>query len=178
MKKLNRTPATLPLPNPEEMLHNLTWVENLDDSVVEIVVSKSKLVHYERGDIIYQEGEELSSMYIIVSGLVKVRASLYTSLTLPFHTLTFTLHLPTSPHPPCSHSSSPTPSPSPSTFQLHLTLLSHTPLHPHPHLHPPPSNFTSPSSLTLPFTHSLILYLSPFSLSFTLHPPCCSSSGV
>jgi sodium/hydrogen exchanger 10/11 len=79
MKKLNRTPATLPLPNPEEMLHNLTWVENLDDSVVEIVVSKSKLVHYERGDIIYQEGEELSGMYIIVSGLVKVFESVKVS---------------------------------------------------------------------------------------------------
>ena len=72
MKKLNRTPATLPLPNPEEMLQNLPWLDGLNDQTIETVISKSQLVHYERGDVIYEEEEELTAIYIIVSGLVKV----------------------------------------------------------------------------------------------------------
>lgn len=79
MKRLNSTPASLPLPNPEEILRNLTWLDGLESEVVDDIVSCASLVHFECGDSIHQQDEMLEGIYIIVSGLVKVSVSLYTA---------------------------------------------------------------------------------------------------
>ena len=74
MKRLNSTPASLPLPNPEEILRNLTWLDELDSEVVDDIVQCASLVQFERGDSIHKQDEMLEGIYIIVSGLVKVLA--------------------------------------------------------------------------------------------------------
>ena len=80
MKRLNSTPASLPLPNPEEILRNLTWLDGLESEVVDDIVSCASLVHFECGDSIHRQDEMLEGIYIIVSGLVKVSVSRYCRL--------------------------------------------------------------------------------------------------
>ena len=72
MKRLNRTPATLPLPNPEEILRNLPWLDGLENEIIDGVVQCATLIQFEHGDSIQKRGEDATAIYIIVSGLVKV----------------------------------------------------------------------------------------------------------
>ena len=71
MKRLNSTPASLPLPDPEEILRNLAWLDGLDSGVIDHVVQCASLVQFECGDTIYKEDELMECIYVIVSGLVK-----------------------------------------------------------------------------------------------------------
>lgn len=72
MKRLNSTPASLPLPKPEEILRSLTWLDGLGSEVIDDIVQCASLVQFECGDFIHKEDEALEGIYIIVSGLVKV----------------------------------------------------------------------------------------------------------
>ena len=72
MKRLNSTPATLPLPNPEEILRNLAWLDGLDSDVIDHIVQCASLVQFECGDSIHRDDEMMECIYVIVSGLVKV----------------------------------------------------------------------------------------------------------
>jgi tetratricopeptide (TPR) repeat protein len=58
---------TFPIPVPKSPLF-----ENLSEAEREAVVSKMSLEHFQEGDIVISEGESGSSLYVVVSGEVKV----------------------------------------------------------------------------------------------------------
>ena len=73
MKRLERTPSSLPLPNPNAILCNLSWLSGLGPEVLDTIHSYAKLMQFEHGDVMIQQGDSARGIYIIVSGLVKVR---------------------------------------------------------------------------------------------------------
>lgn len=88
MKRLERTPASLPPPDPNVILCNLPWLSHLDQEALNTVQTHALLMQFEHGDIIIQQGEEATGIYIIVSGLVKVSHMIPVSYhTLPIHTV-------------------------------------------------------------------------------------------
>ena len=72
MKHLERTPASLPLPDPHVILCGLPWLSGLDDEILSTIQVNANLVQFEHEDVIIQSGEDSKGIYIIVSGLVKV----------------------------------------------------------------------------------------------------------
>ena len=72
MKRLARTPASLPPPDPKVILCSLPWLSGLEGEVLDAIMSYAQLVQFEHGDLIISQGEEAKGIYIIVSGLVKV----------------------------------------------------------------------------------------------------------
>lgn len=76
MKHLERTPASLPLPDPNVILCGLPWLSGLDTQILTTIQVNASLVHFESDDFIIQNGEDSKGIYIIVSGLVKVRGGL------------------------------------------------------------------------------------------------------
>ena len=73
MKRLERTPASLPPPDPNAILRNLPWLNGLEEEIHAAIHSQAVLMLYEQGDVIIQQGDDAHGIYIIVSGLVKVR---------------------------------------------------------------------------------------------------------
>ena len=71
MKHLERTPASLPLPDPNVILCNLPWLSGLDDKILSVIQMHAALAQFEHEDFIIKNGEESAGIYIIVSGLVK-----------------------------------------------------------------------------------------------------------
>ena len=80
MKHLERTPASLPLPDPNVILCGLPWLSGLDDEILSTIQVNANLVQFEHEDIIIQSYEDSKGIYIIVSGLVKVRGWSYVLL--------------------------------------------------------------------------------------------------
>ncbi len=72
MKRLERTPASLPLPDPNVILLGVSWLSGLDPDAVSSVQSCAQLEYFMHKEIIVQCGERPKGLYIIVSGLVKV----------------------------------------------------------------------------------------------------------
>ena len=72
MKHLERTPASLPLPDPNVILCSLPWLSGLDSRILAEIQVHANLVPFEHEDVIIQKGEGSNGIYIIVSGLVKV----------------------------------------------------------------------------------------------------------
>ena len=72
MKRLERTPATLPMPDPNVILLSVPWLSGLDPQAIATIQSCAKLEHFEHKEVIIQCGEKPRGVYIIVSGLVKV----------------------------------------------------------------------------------------------------------
>ena len=75
MKHLERTPASLPLPDPNVILCNLPWLSGLDGKILSMIQAHASLVQFEHEDFIIRNGEETKGIYIIVSGLVKVQTA-------------------------------------------------------------------------------------------------------
>ena len=73
MKHLERTPASLPLPDPNVILCNLPWLSGLDSKILSMIQVYANLVQFEHEDYIIKNGEDSKGIYIIVSGLVKVQ---------------------------------------------------------------------------------------------------------
>ncbi len=72
MKRLERTPASLPPPDPDTILCNLPWMANLGSEALCTVQTHAQLVQFEHGDVMIRQGDQALGIYIIVSGLVKV----------------------------------------------------------------------------------------------------------
>ncbi|XP_071100546.1 sperm-specific sodium:proton exchanger-like [Haliotis cracherodii] len=75
MKRLLNAPPTIPLPEPEKMLNNVTWMHN-DEKLIDYMKSRAKLVSYDYGDIILKQGDPTSGIFIIVSGMVRLETSI------------------------------------------------------------------------------------------------------
>lgn len=73
MKRLERTPSSLPLPDPNAILCNLSWLSGFSTEVLDTIHSYAKLMQFEHGDVVIHQGDSARGIYIIVSGLVKVR---------------------------------------------------------------------------------------------------------
>ena len=73
MKRLERTPSSLPLPDPNAVLCNLSWLSGLSTEVLDTIHSYAKLMQFEHRDVMIHQGDSARGIYIIVSGLVKVR---------------------------------------------------------------------------------------------------------
>ena len=81
MKHLERTPASLPLPNPNVILCGLPWLSGLDTEILSTIQVNANLVQFEHNDVIIQSGEDSEGIYIIVSGLVKVRGGVTVAIS-------------------------------------------------------------------------------------------------
>ncbi|ESO95291.1 hypothetical protein LOTGIDRAFT_160411 [Lottia gigantea] len=74
MKKLLTAPPSMPLPPPEKLLNNVTWLQN-DEKLIDYFKNCAQLVSYDYGDVILNEGDPSQGIYIIVSGLVRLETT-------------------------------------------------------------------------------------------------------
>ena len=73
IKRLVRSPVTLQLPRPIDILFARPWLSGLDVSVLNSVQECAELKELVSGDVILHHGEVTDGIYIIVSGFVRVR---------------------------------------------------------------------------------------------------------
>ena len=84
MKYLERTPASLPPPNPNVILCNLPWLSGLSIEVRDTIHAHAELVQFEHDDVVIQQGDVSKGIYIIVSGLVKVgNCTFHSHISIP-----------------------------------------------------------------------------------------------
>ncbi|KAK6191720.1 hypothetical protein SNE40_003331 [Patella caerulea] len=74
MKLLLSAPPTIPIPAPDKLLNNVTWLQN-DQQLIEYFKSRAKLESYNYDEVILKEGDPTQGIYIIVSGLVRLETS-------------------------------------------------------------------------------------------------------
>ncbi|KAK6191717.1 hypothetical protein SNE40_003328 [Patella caerulea] len=74
MKKVLSLPPKIPVPPPDKMLNNVTWLEQ-DQEIIDFIKARAKLVNYSFDDVIVKEGDASDGIYIIVSGLVRFTRS-------------------------------------------------------------------------------------------------------
>ncbi len=79
MKGLERTPASLPLPDPSRILLGVSWLSGLDSQGLETVQSATKLECFQHQEIILERGSRTKGLYVILSGLVKVHTTEYST---------------------------------------------------------------------------------------------------
>lgn len=72
MKRLQRSPVSLPPPDPNSILYNHPWLSGLSNDIMRPLQESAQLIQRQQGDVILQYGELSKGLYIIVSGLVKV----------------------------------------------------------------------------------------------------------
>lgn len=72
MKEIMDRPLELRMPEPHEILREVTWVKGLSDSVIEKIVAASEPRSYNTGDRIMEQGGEGDGMIVITRGSVKV----------------------------------------------------------------------------------------------------------
>uniref|UniRef100_A0A8D0DQY6 Cyclic nucleotide-binding domain-containing protein n=1 Tax=Salvator merianae TaxID=96440 RepID=A0A8D0DQY6_SALMN len=71
-KDLATLPSTIAPPSAHDLLRNVIWLQN-DRKQMEFIQKKAKVLYFDYGDIICQEGDLPRGIYLIVSGVVKVR---------------------------------------------------------------------------------------------------------
>ncbi|MBL62136.1 MAG: hypothetical protein CMI30_01895 [Opitutae bacterium] len=72
MKKVMESSLELRLPEPEEVLREVTWVKGLPDSVIAQIIQASEPKNYNSGDRIMEQGGAGDGMIVITRGSVKV----------------------------------------------------------------------------------------------------------
>ena len=72
MKNVMESSLELRLPEPEEVLREVTWVKGLPDSVISQIVNVSEQRTYNTGDRIMEQGGEGDGMIVITKGSVQV----------------------------------------------------------------------------------------------------------
>ena len=72
MKNVMESSLELRLPEPEEVLREVTWVKGLPDSVISQLVNVSEQRTYNSGDRIMEQGGEGDGMIVITKGSVQV----------------------------------------------------------------------------------------------------------
>uniref|UniRef100_W5M3J2 Solute carrier family 9 member C1 n=1 Tax=Lepisosteus oculatus TaxID=7918 RepID=W5M3J2_LEPOC len=74
MKKLIKFPPSIPPPTAEELLLNVSWLDQ-EKSQIQFIKSKAKLLYFDYGDVIIHEGEVPQGIHLIVSGMVKIHGT-------------------------------------------------------------------------------------------------------
>ncbi|XP_060556352.1 sodium/hydrogen exchanger 10-like isoform X2 [Ruditapes philippinarum] len=74
MKRLQSAPPSLPIPPPDKMLKNVSWLRN-DKELMEYIKEKAKLLSFDFDDIIMREGDPAGGIYVIISGMVRLESS-------------------------------------------------------------------------------------------------------
>jgi len=61
-------------PDPVSILVGVTWLSGLDGEIISDVIERAELVTYDTGDIIAEPGQEISSLYVVISGIAQVNS--------------------------------------------------------------------------------------------------------
>jgi len=61
-------------PDPVSILVGVTWLSGLDSEIISDVIEKADLVSYDTGDIIAEPGQEISCLYVVISGIAQVNS--------------------------------------------------------------------------------------------------------
>ncbi|XP_067396515.1 solute carrier family 9 member C1-like [Emydura macquarii macquarii] len=69
-KQLGTLPSTIAPPTAEELLHNISWLEN-EKNQIEFIQKKARLLCYDYGDVICEEHEMPQGIHLIISGMTK-----------------------------------------------------------------------------------------------------------
>ena len=75
MKRQLSAPASIQPQKPLELLSNVVWLEGMASDAVDFITSAARIKLFEAGDTITRQGEEVTGIYLIVSGMVKVLAT-------------------------------------------------------------------------------------------------------
>lgn len=75
MKRQLSAPASIQPQKPLELLRNVVWLEGMASDAVDFISSAARIKLFEAGDTITRQGEEVTGIYLIVSGMVKVLAT-------------------------------------------------------------------------------------------------------
>ncbi|KAM4861360.1 sodium/hydrogen exchanger 11 isoform 1-T3 [Thomomys bottae] len=74
VKALNNFPMSIPPPTPDKYLPNIVWMEN-KDILIDFFKERTKLAHFDYGDVICREGEMPQGIYLIISGMATLHSS-------------------------------------------------------------------------------------------------------
>ncbi|XP_053251595.1 sodium/hydrogen exchanger 10-like isoform X2 [Podarcis raffonei] len=74
-QQLATLPSTIAPPTAQELLRNVIWLQN-DKKQVEYIQRKAKILYYDYGDMICEEGELPQGIHLIVSGMIKLSGSI------------------------------------------------------------------------------------------------------
>ncbi|XP_069890577.1 sodium/hydrogen exchanger 11 isoform X2 [Dipodomys merriami] len=74
IKALNNFPMSIPPPIPDNYLPNIVWMEK-KDILINFFKERTRLAHYDYGDVIFREGEMPQGIYLIISGMATLHSS-------------------------------------------------------------------------------------------------------
>ncbi|XP_048214135.1 sodium/hydrogen exchanger 11 [Perognathus longimembris pacificus] len=74
IKALNNFPMSIPPPTPDSYLPNIVWMEN-KDILIDFFKERTKLAHFDYGDVICREGEMPQGIYLIISGMATLHST-------------------------------------------------------------------------------------------------------
>ncbi len=72
MKEVMESPLELRLPEPEDVLREVTWLKGMSDDLIAKIISASEERVYSAGDSIMKQGDEGDGMIVITRGSVRV----------------------------------------------------------------------------------------------------------
>ena len=72
MKRQLSAPASLAPQKPLELLRNVVWLEGMPTEAADFLQSAARIKLFDAGDTITRQGENVTGIYLIVSGMVKV----------------------------------------------------------------------------------------------------------
>ena len=73
IKKLHSSSASISPPNPTSILIGVSWLSGLDSEVIADVVERAEFVSFDSGQMLGEPGQEITSLYVVISGIVQVR---------------------------------------------------------------------------------------------------------
>ncbi|XP_019375384.1 PREDICTED: sodium/hydrogen exchanger 10-like [Gavialis gangeticus] len=73
-KQLGTLPSTIAPPTAEELLRNISWLEN-EKKQIEFIQKKARVLCYDYGDVICEDGEMPQGIHLIISGMTKLYGS-------------------------------------------------------------------------------------------------------
>ena len=73
MKQQLNAPPSIPPQKPETLLRNVLWLEGMDEEAKDSIASVAQMRVFDFGETITRQGDEVDGIYLIVSGMVKVR---------------------------------------------------------------------------------------------------------
>uniref|UniRef100_A0A8C0XE74 Cyclic nucleotide-binding domain-containing protein n=1 Tax=Castor canadensis TaxID=51338 RepID=A0A8C0XE74_CASCN len=74
IKALNSFPMAIPPPTPDKYLPCIVWMEN-KDILIDFFRERTKLAHFDYGDVICREGEMPQGIFLIISGMASLHSS-------------------------------------------------------------------------------------------------------
>ncbi|KAL4225679.1 Sodium/hydrogen exchanger 10 [Mactra antiquata] len=74
MKRLQSAPPSLPIPPPDKMLRNVSWLRH-DEELINYIKDKAKLLNFNYDDVVLREGDPAGGIYILISGMVRLESS-------------------------------------------------------------------------------------------------------